>query len=68
MFESVQGKAFQLAEYNMYAGNPEYYKDGPCSIRAVTADDIMAAYNKYIKGKELCGHQLCPERTGGTDC
>ena len=28
VFASVQGKAFQFAEYTMYTGDPEYYKKG----------------------------------------
>jgi zinc protease len=40
MFASVQGKAFQLAEYNIYTGNPEYYKTDLNAIRSVTAADI----------------------------
>ena len=30
-FASVQGKAFQLAEYTMNTGDPEYLQKGSCS-------------------------------------
>ena len=61
MFASIQGKAFQLAEYNIYAGNPEFYKEDLAAIRAVTSDDIMAAYNKYIKGKNYVATSFVPK-------
>jgi len=61
MFESVQGKAFQLAEYNIYAGNPEFYKTDLESIRAVTSDDVMRVYNQYIKGKNYVASSFVPK-------
>lgn len=59
-FASVQGKAFQLAEYNMFTGNPEYYKEDLAAIRAVTMADIKAAYEKYIKGKNYVATSFVP--------
>lgn len=59
-FASVQGKAFQLAEYNIFTGDPEYYKKDLEAIRAVTAADIKAAYNKYIKGKHYIATSFVP--------
>ncbi len=59
-FASVQGKAFQLAEYNIYTGDPEYYKKDLEAIRAVTAADIKDAYNKYIKGKSYVATSFVP--------
>jgi zinc protease len=61
MFASVQGKAFQLAEYNIYTGNPEYYKTDLEAIRSVTAADIKEAYNKYIKGKNYVATSFVPK-------
>ncbi|MBE0675394.1 MAG: insulinase family protein, partial [Bacteroidales bacterium] len=61
MFASVQGKAFQLAEYNIYAGNPEFYKNDLAAIRSVTADDIKAVYEKYIKGKNYVATSFVPK-------
>lgn len=46
---SVQGKAFTLAEYAMYTGDPGFYKNDLANIKAVTSDDIWEVYNKYIK-------------------
>ncbi|MBM3421557.1 MAG: insulinase family protein, partial [Bacteroidetes bacterium] len=59
-FASVQGKAFQLAEYNMFTGNPEYYKEDLAAIRAVTADDIREVYIKYIKDKNFVATSFVP--------
>ena len=65
IFASVQGKAFQLAEYNIYTGDPEYYKQDLAAIRAVTAADIKAVYNKYLKGKNYVATSFVPK--GQTD-
>ncbi len=59
-FASVQNKAFQLAEYNMYAGDPEYYKTDREAIRSVTEADIKEAYNKYIKGRHYVATSFVP--------
>jgi len=48
---SVLGKSFQLAQYNEYAGSPDYYKTDLEKTKAVTKADILKVYEKYIKGK-----------------
>ncbi|UII25149.1 insulinase family protein [Fulvivirga maritima] len=48
---SVLGKAFQLATYNEYAGSPDYVTTDIHNIKSVTKEEVMDAYNKYIKGK-----------------
>jgi zinc protease len=48
---SVLNKAFQLGIYNEYAGDPAYIKQDIKNILAVTEDDILRVYNKYIKDK-----------------
>ena len=60
-FSSVQGKAFTLAEYAIFAGDPQYYKNDLEQIMAVTADDIKAAYNKYLKGKPFVQTSFVPK-------
>ncbi|MCJ7449691.1 MAG: insulinase family protein [Bacteroidales bacterium] len=52
-FASVQGKAFQAAEYTMNTGDPDYYKKNLAAIQAVTMQDIKDVYEKYIKGKNF---------------
>jgi zinc protease len=60
-FASVQGKAFQFAEYTMNTGDPEYYKKDLAAIQAVTIADIKAVYNKYIKGKYFVETSFVPK-------
>ena len=60
-FESVQSKAFTLAEYNIYTGDPEYYKKDLAGIQAVTMADVKAVYAKYIKGKNFVETSFVPK-------
>jgi len=60
-FASVQGKAFQMAEYQMYKDNPEYYLNDLAAIQAVTIDDVKNAYNKYIRGKNYVQTSFVPK-------
>ena len=46
---TVLGKGRQLAQANEFANDPAYVVKQAALIRAVTADDIMAVYRKYIK-------------------
>ena len=60
-FASVQGKAFQLADYTMFTGDPGYYKKDLDAIQSVTMADIKAAYEKYIKGKNFVETSFVPK-------
>jgi zinc protease len=60
-FASIQGKAFQLAEYTMFTGDPGYYQKDLASIQAVTMEDVKAAYEKYIKGKNFVETSFVPK-------
>lgn len=60
-FSSVQGKAFTLADYAIFTGDPLYYKKDLEQIMNVTADDIIAVYNKYIKGKPFVQTSFVPK-------
>jgi len=60
-FESVQSKAFTLAEYNIYTGDPEYYKKDLANIQAVTMADVKAVYAKYLKGKNFVETSFVPK-------
>ncbi len=60
-FASIQGKAFRLAEYQMYAGTPDFYQNEIESIQAVTMEDVKAAYEKYIKGKNFLATAFVPK-------
>lgn len=48
---SVLGKSFQLARYNEYAGDPSFIEKDLRNSLAVTKEDIMNVYKKYIKDK-----------------
>ncbi|MDC7998103.1 M16 family metallopeptidase [Gilvibacter sediminis] len=48
---SVLGKSFNLAQYNVFAGDPGFYKKDLENIQSVTKEDVMRVYNKYIKDK-----------------
>ena len=48
---SVLGKAFQLAQYNTYAGSPDFVTEDIENIKKVTAEDLNRVYDKYITGK-----------------
>lgn len=48
---SVLGKSFQLAQYNEYAGSPDYISEDLRNSLAVTKEDVWRVYNKYIKNK-----------------
>ena len=60
-FSSVQGKAFTLAEYIMFTGDPEFYKKDLANEKAVTVADIKAVFNKYIKGKNFVETSFVPK-------
>lgn len=48
---TVLGKGRELAQSNEFAGDPAYAQTQAALIRNLTADDIMAAYETYIKGR-----------------
>ncbi|WP_425390921.1 M16 family metallopeptidase [Ekhidna sp.] len=48
---SVLGKAFQLASYNEFAGDPGFIEKDIENIKAVTQDDVMRVFRKYILNK-----------------
>lgn len=58
---SVFMKAYQLANYNEYAGSPGFIEQDIANIQAVTIDDIVAAYNKYIKDKPYLATSFVPK-------
>jgi len=58
---SVLYKAFQLANYNEYAGDPGYYETDIEKVKAVTKDDIWRVYKKYIKDKPFFATSFVPK-------
>ncbi len=62
---SVFSKAYQLADYNTFAGDPGYITKDLQNSLAVTREDIMRVYNKYIKGQSFLATSFVP--VGQTD-
>lgn len=58
---SILGKSFQLASYNEYAGDPSYYKTDIEKMKAVTREDILRVYNKYIKERPYLATSFVPK-------
>ncbi|PZR24803.1 MAG: peptidase M16 [Citrobacter freundii] len=48
---SVSGKVSQLAAFQTFTGNPNMIKTLMTQYSALTKEDVMRAYEKYIKGK-----------------
>ncbi|MEO7923389.1 MAG: pitrilysin family protein [Chitinophagaceae bacterium] len=49
--QSVAGKTSQLASYQTFTGNPNKLGEELRDYNAVTKEDVMRVYQKYIKGK-----------------
>ncbi|NEU08518.1 insulinase family protein [Flavihumibacter sp. R14] len=58
---SVLGKGAQLAQYNIFAGNPGFIEKDINNIQAVTTADVMRVYNKYIKKKNYVATSFVPK-------
>jgi zinc protease len=58
---SVLSKAFQLAYYNEYKGDPSFIEKEIEKTRAVTIDDVKRVYNKYIKGRNYVATSFVPK-------
>ena len=60
-FESALGKAIQLSEYNIFTGDPGYASKDIEAVLAVTPDDVMRVYKKYIKDKPFIATSIVPK-------
>jgi zinc protease len=58
---SILYKAFTMANYNEYAGDPSYYATDIGRIKAVTREDILRVYEKYIKGRPYLATSFVPK-------
>jgi len=57
---SVLGKAFQLAQYNIFAGDPGYINQDIQKTLEVTLDDVNRVYEEYIKDKDYVATSFVP--------
>ncbi|MFT5892278.1 MAG: zinc protease [Dokdonia sp.] len=58
---SVIGKSFQMARYNVFAGEPSFIIDDIENIKKVTEADILRVYNTYIKDKPFVLTSFVPK-------
>ncbi|WP_207434944.1 M16 family metallopeptidase [Sabulibacter ruber] len=58
---SAQGKGFQLAQYAIFAGDPGFISKDIQNMLAVTREDVMRVYQKYIKGKNYVATSFVPK-------
>ncbi|MEQ8926062.1 MAG: pitrilysin family protein [Fulvivirga sp.] len=61
---TVSGKVAQLASYEIYTGNPNYLQEELKRYLAVTKEDVLRVYNKYIKGKPAVIQSVLAEEDG----
>ena len=60
---SVLGKGTGLASYNTYTGNPGFVKEDIKRTLAVTTEDVVRVYNKYIKNKNYIATSFVPKNS-----
>ena len=60
-FSTVLNKAFQLATYNEYKGDPGYIMETARLMNAVSREDIDRVYEKYIKNKNYVLTSFIPK-------
>ncbi|MEQ9308447.1 MAG: pitrilysin family protein [Balneolaceae bacterium] len=58
---SVLGKAFNLAQYNIFADNPGYINEDIKKTLAVTREDVLRVYDQYIKDKDFVATSFIPK-------
>lgn len=58
---SVLGKSFQLAQYDVFTGDPGYIEKDIENIKKVTKEDVMRVYNTYIKNKPYVMTSFVPK-------
>ena len=61
---SVLGKAFQLASYNEYAGDPAFIEQDIANIKAVTKEDVMRVFRKYVLNQNMIVTNFVPKGAG----
>lgn len=61
---SVQGKGATLAAYSTFYGNPNMVAKDFDRYKAVTKEDVMRVYNKYIKNKASVVLSVVPKGKG----
>lgn len=55
------GTGFQLAQYEIFTGDPGFINKDVKNIQKVTGADVMHVYEKYIKGKNYIATSFVPK-------
>ncbi|HZH95654.1 MAG TPA: pitrilysin family protein [Flavisolibacter sp.] len=63
--QSVQGKVTQLAAFQTFTGNPNKIGELLRLYTSLTKEDVMAAYNRYIKNKGAVVLSVVPKGQEG---
>ncbi|MCC8359494.1 M16 family metallopeptidase [Salinimicrobium sediminilitoris] len=58
---SVLGKSFQLAQYDVFTGDPGYIEKDIENIKKVTKEDVMRVYNTYLKDQPYVMTSFVPK-------
>jgi zinc protease len=58
---SALGKAFRLAQYNIFAPSPGYVSEDLERLLAVTAEDVTRVYESYIRGRPYVATSFIPQ-------
>lgn len=58
---SVLGKGFQLAQYNIFAGDPGFVSTDIENILTVSREDVMRVYKTYIKDQNYIATSFVPK-------
>lgn len=58
---SVLGKGFQLAQYQIFANDPNEINKNVEKIKKVTCEDVMRAFKKYIYNKPFIATSFVPK-------
>ena len=64
VLESVSGKVNQLADAELFAGDPNHTVAELAAIRGVTREDVMRVYHHYIKGRAAVVLSVLPKGGG----
>jgi zinc protease len=59
--QSVLGKSASLAQYSIFADDPGFADEDLANIQAVTAQDVMRVYAKYIKDRPFVAASFVPK-------
>ena len=57
---SVLGKGFQLAQYEIFAGDPDFINEDVKKILGVSKEDVMRVYETYIKDRHFVATSFVP--------